>query len=361
MIIALLQLPPPIHGAALRNEEFLKFLSEQGPVRYLDLAPDQPVSGIGVFSLRKLFDSAKVIAAFLWLAIWQVAKSPTVYITPSQGGWGLARDLILVTIARHVFRFQVVAHFRALGVASLQGFRLRLARAVFGGVEAVAMSRTVSADISNIFPADRINIVPNGIARFAPTLKKERNDDIFRLLHISNLSRDKGTFDALEAFTILAQRHQNVTLTVIGSWASQAERSDFERLVEQSGVSERIELIGPAYGSDKWEVFCSSDALIFPTTYAKECFPGVVLEAMSAGLPVVAYRHAAIPDIVEHGKTGWVVDPHDVQGLASGLDLLIGDRQFAERASRLGYEKFHREFRADVTHPKLLRVLEERP
>src|SRR5260370_32455556 len=61
--------------------------------------------------------------------------------------------------------------------------------------------------------------------------------------------------------------------------------------------------------------------------------PNCVMEALSCGLPVVATRVGGIPDIVEHEKTGLLVDKGDVDGLAAALVTLLGD---ARQCTRMG-------------------------
>jgi glycosyltransferase involved in cell wall biosynthesis len=71
-------------------------------------------------------------------------------------------------------------------------------------------------------------------------------------------------------------------------------------------------------------------------TSREEGFPNWVVEAMAAGRPVVATRVGGVPDAVVQGETGILVEPGDDEGLAQGLDRLLRDREFQERAGLAG-------------------------
>jgi len=70
---------------------------------------------------------------------------------------------------------------------------------------------------------------------------------------------------------------------------------------------------GAKYGRDKRLSLTGADIFVLPTYYPSECFPLVLLEAMQCGLPVVSTYEGGIPDIVEHGRTGYLC-PNETPG-----------------------------------------------
>lgn len=71
-------------------------------------------------------------------------------------------------------------------------------------------------------------------------------------------------------------------------------------------------------------LYSASDVLVCPSR--RENFPGVVAEALACGLPCVAFRVGGIPDLIEDGRTGWLAEPYDTDGLARGLERAISGR-----------------------------------
>jgi glycosyltransferase involved in cell wall biosynthesis len=76
-------------------------------------------------------------------------------------------------------------------------------------------------------------------------------------------------------------------------------------------------MIGPVQGLAKMRLLSMARALLAPST-APETSSLVAMEAMSAGAPVIAFRAGALPDIVEHGRTGFIVDNVDAMANAMG-------------------------------------------
>ena len=90
---------------------------------------------------------------------------------------------------------------------------------------------------------------------------------------------------------------------------------------EKAGLGDRLILTG--YRDDVPDVLGAMDLFLFPTH--SEAFGLVIVEAMAMGVPVVSADCDGVPDIVEHGETGLLVPPTDVEGLAAAVTDLLGD------------------------------------
>jgi alpha-maltose-1-phosphate synthase len=106
-----------------------------------------------------------------------------------------------------------------------------------------------------------------------------------------------------------------------------------------------------------WDVLRSSTAFVFPSLIDQA--PNSVLEAMAAGLPVVAMRVAALPEMVVDGETGRLVDPDDAQGLLDAITALLDDPAAAARMGAAGRARVLRRYDAEATADSLLAVLKE--
>jgi glycosyltransferase involved in cell wall biosynthesis len=103
------------------------------------------------------------------------------------------------------------------------------------------------------------------------------------------------------------------------------------RLHAKLGLGETVNLLGDVSRDRLAEEYVSADIFCLPSV--QESFGIVFLEAMAAGLPVVACRAAAIPEVVEDGVTGLLVPPRDPAGLARALEAMAVD---PERARAMG-------------------------
>jgi len=101
----------------------------------------------------------------------------------------------------------------------------------------------------------------------------------------------------------------------------------------------------------------SGAAFVFPSVIDQA--PNAVLEGMAAGLPVVAMRVAALPEMVVDGETGRLVDPGDDQGLLEAITALLDDPGAAARMGAAGRARVLQRYDAEVTADALLAVLKE--
>jgi len=171
------------------------------------------------------------------------------------------------------------------------------------------------------------------------------------VLTIGRLSREKAQADLLRAFKILTRGAQSseglndargavgrretvgrVRLVVVGDGL---ERAPLERLAGELGFGERIVFAGQS--SDVAPFYAAADVLALPSH--SEGSPYVLLEAMAAGLPVVATAVGGVPEILSDGESALLVAPRDEAAMASALARVLCDselaRSLASKASAL--------------------------
>ncbi len=100
-----------------------------------------------------------------------------------------------------------------------------------------------------------------------------------------------------------------------------------------------IEFLGTLVGEEKWRQFSSADIFVLPSH--TEDMPVSILEAMAVGLPVIATEVGSIPEVIDHGVSGFLVKPHDAAGLQArfGCWLKISD---CARHGRRGKQEIER-------------------
>ena len=149
--------------------------------------------------------------------------------------------------------------------------------------------------------------IPNGVDldRYRPGAKRDR------LLVLGRIAEEKGFHDALDA-----ARLANVPLDVAGKVFPYPDHERYfaERVVPRLDADRRY--VGPVAGEAKSALLREARAVLIPST-AAETSSLVAMEALASGTPVIAYRSGALPDIVEDGVTGFVVD--DVASMAEAI------------------------------------------
>lgn len=150
--------------------------------------------------------------------------------------------------------------------------------------------------------------IPNGVP--IPSVRARRRG--FALV-LGRICPEKGQDDALEAAELAG-----MPLLLAGSVFPYAAHRAFwvDRVLPRLDRARRW--VGPVAGYAKQRLLAQARCVILPSK-AAETSSLVAMEALAAGTPVVAYRAGALPEIVEHGRTGLLVEPGDVRGLARAM------------------------------------------
>ena len=130
----------------------------------------------------------------------------------------------------------------------------------------------------------------------------------------------KGIEYLLDAAAVLRREFPSLRVEIAGSGA---QRKELEQRVAQLGLTSSVEFLG--WVDDFSSVLPRWDVFVLPSL--EEGFPIAALDAMAAGLPVVASAVGGVPELIEDGKTGWLVPPRDVEALASRIRLLLSNRE----------------------------------
>jgi glycosyltransferase involved in cell wall biosynthesis len=202
----------------------------------------------------------------------------------------------------------------------------------------IAVSLSAAQGLEKIgVPASRLRVVHNAIS---PNSDGDPGAAFFlrRSLGISNeqrvivaagrLSREKGHADLVTAFCYLAQQQPATSICLIVAGEG-PERRRIEAMSKSLDGNHRV--LFPGHVSNLKAYYAMADLLVLPSH--SEGSPNVLLEAMAAGLPIVATQVGGVPEIVCHGQTAILVEPRKPRALAHGISLLLWDRSLAKQLS----------------------------
>jgi glycosyltransferase involved in cell wall biosynthesis len=199
--------------------------------------------------------------------------------------------------------------------------------------------------IARGFAADRIACVPNGVPTCGQTQNRRTPSGSWTLGTIALFRPRKGTEVLLETLAALRSRDINVRLRAVGGFETPAYEATIRTLAERLGLAGAIDWIGFTRNINR--ELARIDLFVLPSLFG-EGLPMVVLEAMAAGVPVVASRVEGVPEAVRHRETGLLVDPGSVSQLAAAIEEVIGgDVDFAALSD--GARRRHAELFSDAT------------
>jgi glycosyltransferase involved in cell wall biosynthesis len=194
-------------------------------------------------------------------------------------------------------------------------------------------------------------------ASIQPALRPRRSDRLFRIRperivvipsarKIAMLQKRQALF--LEAAAIVVDRVPEARFVIVGSPYTNSPRGpeyhrSLDRLVRTLGLESRVTFTG--FRQDAIALMKLFRVLVLPSE--SEAEGSVLIEAMAVGVPIVASAVEGIPEIIEHGKTGLLIEGADAEEYANAIVRLLKDQAYARALGRAGRE---RAGRYDSTH-----------
>jgi glycosyltransferase involved in cell wall biosynthesis len=194
------------------------------------------------------------------------------------------------------------------------------------------------------FRAERIRAIPNGVdlPPEDPTARGRLRDELGlgeapTLIVTSRLHPMKGHAHLLDAVALLREDFPALRLLVVGDGV---ERGRLEEQAEELGLADAVVFTG--FRTDVAELLRAADLFVLPSL--REGMPNTALEAMAAGLPVVAAAVDGVPEVVVEEETGLLVPARDPQALRDAIGRLLTEPQFAQALGQAGRERVAEHF-----------------
>ena len=200
----------------------------------------------------------------------------------------------------------------------------------------IAVSGAARHFIDRYFPGD-YRIIPNGveIEKFAEAQPyEELRDGTLNILFVGRFEERKGLIHLLKAYHRLRKRKVDARLLVIGDGP---KRREYRRYVGLRGIRD-VEFLGRVSDEEKVRYFASADIYCAPNT-GQESFGIVLLEAMAAGVPIVASDIHGFKRVVERNVQGILVEPRNPRALAAALYTLARDPELRHDMGEAGRER----------------------
>ncbi len=342
-MFAILQLPPPIHGAAAVGKQIKEssLINSSFDIRYLRISTK---SSSKIFK-GNFFKFFRIFSLFYRVLFRLLRSYEIVYITPCASGVEWYKDFIICQLAK-LLKKKVVLHYHNKGITANLFVPRCLKKILFNKVDVILLSPLLKYDLKGLISDENIYYCPNGIDfnnYSALYIKETNNLNQIRFLFLSNMIRTKGVFILLEACYKLHRMGYDFECNFVGPWYEDIE-SEFHQTVDKYDLHAKVSYLGPKYEDAKLSILKSSDVFIFPTYYPDECFPLVLLEAMSVGLPIISTNEGAIPDIVQDGLNGFIVPKKDSHALANAMGKLIQEPLLRNEMSLKGKEYYLSKF-----------------
>jgi glycosyltransferase involved in cell wall biosynthesis len=203
----------------------------------------------------------------------------------------------------------------------------------------LAPSAVTAAEIRRDYRVDAVGVLPNvtgGLVVEEPEAAAAPEGEPGYLLFVGRLRIRKGVEVLLEALRDI----RGATLRIAGDGE---HRGRLERRVSELGLGSAVTFLGSCDAGRVRRLLAGAAALVVPSIY--EGMPLVVLEAMAAGVPVVASAVSGIPEVVVDGETGWLVPPEEPRALRQALEEVLARPEEARRRGEAGRRRVEERYR----------------
>ncbi len=273
--------------------------------------------------------------------------------------WGAEAARVLFRLGTPIFRSRhvvmpVKGHFANRWLFRRAGQVICVSQATRAGYESSGRlpSGRLSVILSGSADLERFH-VPEAAAREAARAELGLRPEQRAAVLVGRMQRIKGQAVFLGAAALAAERLPDAVFLLVGDGAG---RPELEEWVADRNLGERVKILGRR--EDMPEVLAACDLGVV-ASLGSEGFSRAALEYMETGLPVVASRVGALPEIVVDGETGHLVEPGEAAALAEAMVTVLGDGELAARMGRAGERRAKEIFSRDKWLTAHERIYEE--
>lgn len=289
---------------------------------HLDIKANKSLESLGKWSFSKMLRNLQKY--YELINILQNKKPELVLIPISQSTIGFLKDSIFIFIST-CFKNKTVIQLRGgnfrnwfESTSSMMQFFIKF---ILKRTDAVIVQgQSLKILFESFFTDENIFVVPNG-GNFILKESATSQSNSIKIIYLGNLQASKGIEDLLNAIVIIKkQAIQNFKVEVIGEWRNKSTQENCEQLVNENELP--VTFHHGISGNEKHVLLHSGNLFVF-TPREPEGHPWVIIEAMAAGLPIIATNKGAIAESVKDGVNGFIVPSKSPEAIAEKLRYFI--------------------------------------
>ncbi len=331
-----------VHGgiSALVNSYYECGLDKKVDLKYIGTMKEGS-------KLKKL-----VVAALAYLRFaFCIQKYDIVHVNFSSDNSFRRKSLFIKYAHRHGKKIVIHQHggdFKTFYGKELDDNGRKYVQEIFAMADAVLVLTSSWKDFfGEITDSDRITVLPNGVSTKS-TKVYGIGRDIHKIIFLGRICKDKGIDELIEAVDAIHKENPEVTLYLGGIY----EEREYEEKIR--GKSDFIKHLGWITGEEKDKYLSECGILVLPSYY--EGFPVSILDGMVKGLVVIASAVGGIPDIITDGIDGLLIEPHSSQQLKEKIELVLNNKELAEKISASGCKKVNEKYSLEMITDQLVDI-----
>jgi glycosyltransferase involved in cell wall biosynthesis len=300
--------------------------------------------------LNKILVLSVSVFSFLKTAIFSTVEITHIH---SASRASFYRKAIFIAMAK-IFCIKVVFHlhggeFRQFYEDESSRMQRQFIAGLLGRCDAIiVLSSQMKQWMAQLLPEDRIHVIHNTLPIKSDAAPRKLGVTP-TILFLGRVGENKGVRDLLEAISFLKGKVP-FEVTIAGD----GEVEKYRRMADSMGLSDQVKFPG-WIGLEQKELLLNKASVLVLPSY-NEGMPMSVVEALVNGIPVVTSNVGGIPDVVQHGLNGYLMEPGDVKSLAGGLLQVLTDKEAYEKMSAHALNNMRSNFSMETTKLHLAEV-----
>jgi len=346
-------LPPPIHGLSVVNQAVRRELENLGLIASVVDLSSRSLARTWRTKLFRLIRFSRDGAAGIHSLL--TGESKVLYIGLS-AGYGQFYDCLFVLFAR-MCGASIYLHHHSFSYLRDPVLLSRLLMRVAGAEAShIVLCEVMDREIRDSYQiVKKTHIISNAVFSDSVGQENRPKDTLEVIGYFGNVCSEKGIEEFLDLMRLAGRRGYAIRGIIGGAFQDEK----VELLVKSKLQSlNNVNYVGPKYGKDKLAFFGELDVLLFPSNYRNEAEPLTILEAMSMGVPVIAWEKGCVRSMLSQ-VGGRVIDP-DMDFVGTALEQILQWKEapgLLQQVSRRAIEQ-HRNMHAH-SQPALRDLLME--
>ena len=358
-------LPPTVGGITTLIQEILSSnLCKKYTFRAFDT--QRPTYGFSKevwdYTLALRIGWLRLVKSFVWtmshlmsFPFAMLRNRPDIVHINSASYWVYWENGLYVLLSK-MFRRKVFFHVHGGGFEDFyekgNGISKFLIREIMNlSDKVIVLSPSWQKFMAKLVQQNKIVVIENFVdfSAFKGVAREKSSNDNVTVLFVGGLgAKAKGLYDFIDAASLVNKLSNNFVFVLLAC----SDINGLAALCKNRGIASNTQIRGYLHGSDKIRVFTNSDIFVLPS-YA-EGLPISMLEAMAAGLPVIASSVGAIPDVIEDEKNGFLIKAGDYETLAQKIHILASDKALRSKMAENNVELISKKYNKEIVLEKLI-------
>ncbi|WP_339622652.1 glycosyltransferase family 4 protein [uncultured Winogradskyella sp.] len=356
-ILILGPFPPPLFGVSLSNFVLRNGLVKKGySVTIVNTAGGEKIDAeVGAWDIRKL--------SFIksYFSLYKVFAADIVYCTTGQTFFGIIKYAPFILLSRLLSKKTIVhvkGGFLKRSYQEMSPSKKRISKFVLSKYNGgIVLSKSLRNLLEGFLPDDKIfiqhNFIQDSLIIPQNEILKQKQHDKLRIFYLSNLMKEKGIVELLDALETLNKKNIRFEAKIAGHIPK-----DGQDLVERMDKIENLQYLGVVQKEAKIKLLSWGNVFCLPTYYTMEGQPISIIEAMGFGNVILTTKHAGIPDICSE-KNGVFVTKRDASSVFNQLEHLSNNLSWVKETGAFNMQQAQELYTEEAFVLGILKIFED--